>query len=261
MVFPREQMFECSDGDQFKNIGTNEVFVLFQPSLVKGDDYTRDKNEKLISFSLTVDCWNLGECLSQWDTTSCSKTVSDVLKAAVMLSKSDAYRIQSLMLLCTNNYFFLLLSCKLGLKGLPYFLCVNDLWKQDSIAGSLDAAVHEDFPFASYKFTAFASKIHYYTIYISATSWIKARRRHHFARLQKLLGVNNLHSFGSSSIPEAALQDSSGPHDPALPRVCTGTPKLCKALLPLYAKQWFGSCSANSFIFLFCMGKYETKAA
>lgn len=22
MVFPREQMFECSDGDQFKNIGT-----------------------------------------------------------------------------------------------------------------------------------------------------------------------------------------------------------------------------------------------
>lgn len=34
MVFPREQMFECSDGDQFKNIGTNEVFILFQPSLV-----------------------------------------------------------------------------------------------------------------------------------------------------------------------------------------------------------------------------------
>lgn len=34
MVFPREQMFGCSDGDQFKNIGTNEMFSLFQPSLV-----------------------------------------------------------------------------------------------------------------------------------------------------------------------------------------------------------------------------------
>lgn len=34
MVFPREQMFEGSDGDQFKNIGTNEMFILFQPSLV-----------------------------------------------------------------------------------------------------------------------------------------------------------------------------------------------------------------------------------
>lgn len=181
------------------------------------------------------------------------------LKAA-MFPKSDAYRIQSLKLFCTNNYFFLLLSCKSGLKGLPYFLCVNDLWKQDSIAGSLDAAVREDFPFASCKFTAFASKIHY-TIYISATSWIKARWRHHFARLQTLLWVNNLHFFGSSSIAGAALRDSSGPHDPALPRAGTGTPKLCNALLPLYAKQWFGSRSANSFIFLFCMGKYETKAA
>lgn len=77
------------------------------------------------------------------------------LKAAVMFSKSDAYRIQSLKLFCTNNDFFLLLDCKLGLKGLLYFLtvsetvCVNDLWKQESITGSLDAAARDDFPLAS----------------------------------------------------------------------------------------------------------------
>lgn len=86
------------------------------------------------------------------------------LKAAVMFSKSDAHRTQSLKLFCTNNYFSLVLGCKLGLKGLPYFptasetVCVNDLWKQESIAGSLDAAMCEDFPFASYKLAAFASK-------------------------------------------------------------------------------------------------------
>lgn len=68
MVFPGEQMFECRDGDQFKNIGTNEMFILFQPSQARWivihrkdykihrDDYTRDKYENLISFSLTVDC-------------------------------------------------------------------------------------------------------------------------------------------------------------------------------------------------------------
>lgn len=139
-------------------------------------------------------------------------------------------------------------------------VCVNDLWKQESIAGSLDAAVCEDFPFASYKFAAFASKICYYTIYISATSWIKARWRHHFVRLRTSFQVNNLHSFGSSSIAGAALQASTGPHDPALPRACRDTLELCNALLPLYAKPWFGLRSANSFILLFCMGEYETVA-
>lgn len=53
-------------------------------------------------------------------------------------------------------------------------VCVNDLGKQENIAGSLDAATREDFPFASLKFTAFVSKIHYCTIYIPAASWIKA---------------------------------------------------------------------------------------
>jgi len=53
---------------------------------------------------------------------------------------------------------------------LPYFLtvsdteCVNDFREQENIAGSLDPATCEDFPFASYKFTDFASKnilLHY----------------------------------------------------------------------------------------------------
>lgn len=32
MVFPREQMFERSDGDQFKNIDKTEMFLLCQGS-------------------------------------------------------------------------------------------------------------------------------------------------------------------------------------------------------------------------------------
>lgn len=32
IVFPREQMFECSDGDQFKNIDTTEIFSLCRGS-------------------------------------------------------------------------------------------------------------------------------------------------------------------------------------------------------------------------------------
>lgn len=184
-----------------------------------------------------------------------------------MFSKSDAYRIQSLKLFCTNTYFSLLFGCKLGLKGLPYFLTVsetvrvNDLCKQESIASFTGCCSAWGFSTCFSKFTAFASKIHYNTVDISATSWIKARWRHRFARLCTQLQLNNLHSFGSSFIAGAALQDNPGPHGSALPRVCTGTPELCNALLPPYAKQCFGLRSANSSILFFCMGKYETMPA
>lgn len=131
----------------------------------KRDDSTRDKDEKLIPLSPGMDWWNLGECLSQGDAASHSKPASGILKSGSnVLQASCIQKTKSLQLFCTKNYFSLVLSSKLDLQVLPYFLtvsetlCVNYLRKQENIAGSLDAATLEDFPFASYKFTAFASK-------------------------------------------------------------------------------------------------------
>lgn len=76
MVFPREQMFERSDGDQFKNRYNWNVFIMskLQPPLAemscdsqKGDDSNRVKDEKLIPFPPVVDWRNLGVSLSQED--------------------------------------------------------------------------------------------------------------------------------------------------------------------------------------------------